>query len=171
MLDPKYVIRYYISWIEALDPEEAALEEKITSLLMRGLRGNRELPPMLCNQQEVELSGIDGDDMRSTADDTMGARSIIRLHLAKQLSDTSESVSESKLESLVSQDTFFADSKQNNNYQLIDPKALQESGAVFESMIAETLNEYIKVGLPFTALNLMIQTEYCSGNTLRDYIL
>lgn len=123
MLDPKYVIRYYISWIEALDPEEAAMEEKIKSLLMRGNREllRRELPrphqPMLCNLDgEVELSGIDGDDMRSTADDTMGARSIIRLHLAKQLSDTSDlqSVSHSKLESLVSQDTLFADSKQNN---------------------------------------------------------
>ena len=79
----------------------------------------------------------------------------------------------SKQESLISQDTFL--DERHNNYQLVDPRLLEESqqqsGAVIESMITETINEYIKVGQPFIALNLMIQTEYCSGNTLRDFIL
>lgn len=34
-----------------------------------------------------------------------------------------------------------------------------------------TLQQFIKQQVPYISLNLMIQTEYCSGQTLKEYIL
>eukprot|EP00347_Sterkiella_histriomuscorum_P009058 403342686 len=198
-LEPKNIIRYYTCWIEGLDDEEQLQEMKFVNHVKKHHNQNKKEGNKKLKHQDSALSLRSTND-KSQIDSLRKKRAKKgKLSKQESLIFNNNSIdsaafddNDDEISEEYEDDDYYQDDDQSIDYDnsQVDDSSIQDSEVndivshrdqlsraqidqshyIGGSLSMYTLQELVKQDKPFISLNLMIQTEYCSGQTLKDFI-